>query len=232
MFDTANHNLKHPCFYVPGTDTIIDTAELREGVWRSTIQNEDLTQIRIRYPKAELGEFEEIYRKVEASYRSQPIEITEDQFQYALCVLPPVGWRTAKGVESFKMSERYYGRITSIYVRVNDRYFSFRDTITLKAEQIAEIIVASDAYKRTSLPFMTLEQFREHNSTFYVDPKGAEIDFELLAERINRFNLRSGPRVGDFVIMPDGNTLRFTHHWTYDEDQDGGDIQTTGLVLP
>lgn len=41
MPDTAEQHLKHPCFWVPGSDTIIDTAELRDDVWRSTIQNED-----------------------------------------------------------------------------------------------------------------------------------------------------------------------------------------------
>lgn len=225
MTDIAQEHLQHPCFYVPGSDTIIDTADLRDGVWRSSIENEDITQIRMRYPNAELADFQRVYEKVEASYRTRPIEITKAQFIYALEVLPPVGWRTARGVESFKISERYYGQMTAIYARVGRRYFTFRDTITLTAEKIADIIGNSNAFKRKPLKFMTLDEFRELNAHFYNPHKAeqySENDFDLLATRINKLNNHEGPRVGDFVIMPDDNVLRFTHHWPgpdYDELQ-------------
>ena len=228
MDDIAQNHLQHPCFHVPGTDTIIDTAELRHGVWRSTIENEDINQIRIRYPGAELADFQRVYEKVEASYRTNPIEITKDQFTYALEVLPPVGWRTAKGVESFKMSERYYGQMTAIYVRIGRRYFTFRDAVTLTAERIADIVGNSNAFKRKPLKFMSLDQFRELNAHFYTNPHTAadhsENDFDLLTSRVNNLNHREGPRVGDFVIMPDENVLRFTHHWS---GADFNELQTT-----
>jgi len=231
MTDTAQAHLQHPCFYVPGSDTIIDTAELRDGVWRSTIQNEDINQIRMRYPNAELADFEKVYAKVEASYRTKPIEITRAEFIYALEVLPPVGWHTVKGVESFKISERYYGQMTAIYARVGKRYFTFRDAITLTAEKIADMIANSNAFKRKPLQFMTLAEFRHMNAHFYTNSHTAdqksENDFDLLTTRINQLNYRQGPRVGDFVIMPDETVLRFTHHWTYEDDNDPGDIQTT-----
>lgn len=38
------------------------------------------------------------------------------------------------------------------------------------------------------------------------------IDGEILAKRIAGFNRFKGPRVGDFVIMPDGQYRRFTHN--------------------
>ena len=47
-----------------------------------------------------------------------------------------------------------------------------------------------------------------------------EKDAELLKSRIEAWNKREGPRVGDFVIFPDGAFRRFTHDW-------GDDIQTT-----
>ena len=50
-----------------------------------------------------------------------------------------------------------------------------------------------------------------------------ERDFQLLEARINNFNGRQGPRVGDFVIMPGETFLRFTHDWS----DVGGGIQTT-----
>ena len=35
----------------------------------------------------------------------------------------------------------------------------------------------------------------------------------LFAERVARFNARTGPRVGDFAIFPDGHEERFSHDW-------------------
>ena len=212
-----------PCFYVPGSHSIIDTAELRDGVWRSTINNEDINQIRARYPKAEFGDFDEIYQRIESSFMSDVVEITEAEFIKALEVLPPVGWTTAKGVESFKMSERLVGLITAIYARIGDRYFTFNDKITLKADQIADRVANSAVFKRKPLRQMTYDEFRQTNERFYRNnDRDAQYDFELLARNIQRLNGRSGPRVGDFVIMPDESVRRFTYDWA----DAGGGLQT------
>lgn len=45
-------------------------------------------------------------------------------------------------------------------------------------------------------------------------------DIELLVERRRQWNLRAGPRVGDYVEMLDGSLRRLTHDW-------GDGIQTT-----
>lgn len=45
-------------------------------------------------------------------------------------------------------------------------------------------------------------------------------DQMLLRDRIKCFDAHRGPRVGDFVIFPDGEYRRFTHDW-------GDGIQTT-----
>ena len=45
-------------------------------------------------------------------------------------------------------------------------------------------------------------------------------DAALRDERLAVWNAVQGPRVGDWVIMPDGAELRFTHDW-------GDEIQTT-----
>ena len=125
---TTPPEFKEPCFHVPGSRTIIDTAELdSDGVYRSTIKKETLAQVRIRYPDAEIGEWENIYRAAENSCKTEPQEITEAQYIYALEVLPPVCWKNAKGVESFKMSERFYGNVTAIYARLGKRYFTYYD---------------------------------------------------------------------------------------------------------
>ena len=38
-------------------------------------------------------------------------------------------------------------------------------------------------------------------------------DQKIAEERIKSFNAREGPRVGDFVILPDGHYQRFAHEW-------------------
>lgn len=215
--NTQSTPFKHPCFYVPGKSSCIDIAVLRDGVWRSAIHNEDLAQIRLRYPDAEFGDFDVIHAQAEESSKSLPIEISEKDFLYALSVLPPVGWKTARGVESFKISERLYGNVTAIYARVEDRYFSFNDLITLPANEIAQRIIDSAAFKGSPMKFMSLEDFRALNESFYhpaTADQHSERDFDLLSERIKQLNKREGPRVGDFVILPDESIRRFTHDWT------------------
>lgn len=51
-------------------------------------------------------------------------------------------------------------------------------------------------------------------------PTFDDVDQAICDKRIAAWNERSGPRVGDWVLMPDGAQLRFTHDW-------GTDIQTT-----
>ena len=44
-------------------------------------------------------------------------------------------------------------------------------------------------------------------------PEFDDKDAAILAERIAQWTKRNGPRVGDFVHMPDGTLRRFTHDW-------------------
>jgi hypothetical protein len=225
---TTTPQFKEPCFHVPGTRTIIDTAELdSDGVYRSTIKKETLAQVRIRYPDADIGEWDDIYRAAENSCKTAPQEITEAQYLYALGVLPPVCWKTAKGVESFKMSERFYGNVTAIYARVGKRYFTFSDLISLTPDEIADRIAESAAFKHSPMQFITLEEFGNLNPGFHQSDRDLERDFHILAARIQKLNERQGPRVGDFVIFPDGTELRFTYDWS----DVGGGIQTTCRTL-
>lgn len=45
-------------------------------------------------------------------------------------------------------------------------------------------------------------------------PKFDERDAAILAENTETWNTRPGPRVGDFVRMPDGDMRRFTYDWS------------------
>jgi hypothetical protein len=82
----------------------------------------------------------------DAASRTDPEEIALSTFDDMLGVLPPVGWRNDGPAESFKLSERTSGSITGIYVRVGDRYFTFKDSITLPHAECCERVRQSKIF--------------------------------------------------------------------------------------
>lgn len=52
------------------------------------------------------------------------IEISEEEFQDALNVLPPLKWCNIDGVEMFCMCEMLTGSYTAQYARKNDKYYT------------------------------------------------------------------------------------------------------------
>lgn len=54
----------------------------------------------------------------ENAAKTEPAEITPERWEDMLCVLPPASWRNTGAEESFKLSERKTGLITSIFVRL------------------------------------------------------------------------------------------------------------------
>ena len=141
---------REPVFYVPNECCIIDTAVNRDGTLRGQYSGETLDQIRLRYPNAEIGEWDIVYAAAEEACKTEPSEITEDKFLEMLNVLPPVRWVRQGGAESFKLSERYYGSITAIYARIGKRYFTFSDNIAMPHDEIIKRIRASSAFGNQS----------------------------------------------------------------------------------
>lgn len=78
----------------------------------------------------------------EAGFKTPVSEISLEQFEYALNVLPPVAWTRARGAQSFKISERTAGCVTAIYVEMRDRYFTFQDDIRTPHETCCERVAA------------------------------------------------------------------------------------------
>lgn len=78
----------------------------------------------------------------EARFKTPVEEITEADFLYALNVLPPVAWSHARGAESFKISERLAGCVTTILVGMQSRYFRFHDDIRLPHDTCCERVQA------------------------------------------------------------------------------------------
>lgn len=80
--------------------------------------------------------------RYENSFKTPVQEITAEAFDDALNVLPPEDWRRGRGAESFKCMERIAGAVTSIYVAVANRYFTFNDHIRTPHDQCCERVMA------------------------------------------------------------------------------------------
>lgn len=132
------------CWYVPGETHIVDLIHPDDGL--TLHYHEDALAVRDRYPAAERMSCDDAWKLIDAAalaqYRKDVSEVTEERFMDALNVLPPVGWTTHNGVESFRISERLWGNITDIYARLGDRYFVLSDDIRLSPAIVAERVTA------------------------------------------------------------------------------------------
>jgi hypothetical protein len=99
----------------------------------------------------EAMEFETAYDEYESKFKSEPVQISETDWQYALEVLPPLKWRNGSNAESFMCSEFTCGRLTAIYVRSGKRYFSFTDNYRMTHDEILARLYQSKAYKNLTL---------------------------------------------------------------------------------
>lgn len=129
------------CFYVPApagqVPGMIDVSRVNDqGETVTYFHGETLAALRERYPTAELISIEEFDRIKEAALRTEPEPTTKEAFWEMLEVLPPVGWRRTTDGESFKMMERYSGRMTNIYARIGTTYWVFMDRDDMPHDEI------------------------------------------------------------------------------------------------
>ena len=128
------------CFYVPGKPGILDAVHPKTG--RGVYGGRTLAETQQENPGAIMATFDRAIAESEDLSRL-PVSFTnETQFDEMLNVLPPAGWIRGDFAEFFKMSERYSGIITDIYVRVYDDYFHLRDDITLPHSEIVDRCIA------------------------------------------------------------------------------------------
>lgn len=80
----------------------------------------------------------------DASYTTQPEQISKEDYMDGLECLPPMQWGRWDGVESFRFSEFYSGNITTIYARTsNGMYWKFRDNAFMSGKSIAQKVQAA-----------------------------------------------------------------------------------------
>ena len=84
--------------------------------------------------------YEQIEVVNENNYIKPWEQITEEQWDDALNVLPPMNWRTVDGVNFFQCSERMTSNITATYAAVNNKHFTaYRRTSQPYSELVSEI---------------------------------------------------------------------------------------------
>ena len=132
------------CWYVPGSLHIVDLIHPENGL--TLHYKKDEAAVVSEKPGAKRMLFDDAVKQIEvaeaARYIKPVSEVREADFTYALGVLPPGGWKTARGVESFRMIERTSGNITQIFARCGERYFTLSDRYSLPAEEIADRVGA------------------------------------------------------------------------------------------
>lgn len=139
---------KDPVLFNPSKDgscpEIQDRAKLNaNGVWVGMYGGKTLEEMKVEHPLIEVGEYVDVLAIDEAMRKTEPVEISEDRYIEMRDVLPSEDWRRDQAGSSFKMSEYLSGRITSIYVAMGNRYFSFNDVFTLHhGEIMAKVKVA------------------------------------------------------------------------------------------
>lgn len=71
------------------------------------------------------------WQQREKQARTDVEEITLTAFMNAIAVMYPRDWCGDVNCESFKLAEMYCGEVTEIFAKVGDRYFKFRDVVSL-----------------------------------------------------------------------------------------------------
>ncbi|EMF07199.1 hypothetical protein [Serratia marcescens] len=67
----------------------------------------------------------------EQQARTDVKEITLEKFMDAIALMYPRDWCGDVDCESFKLAEMYCGEVTDIFAKIGDRYFQFRDVVSL-----------------------------------------------------------------------------------------------------
>lgn len=77
-------------------------------------------------------EFEPIHEKYLNDLCNKWKEVSEDQFEDALNVLPPMRWRNG----GFYMSERYTGDVSSFYQEINGKYYTSLQRLSYDRDEV------------------------------------------------------------------------------------------------
>ena len=133
-------------FYVPGQTSIIDYArEIGPNMWATRCRMLMLPELRVCHPGAVLGDEEAFLLAQEAALGTQPQEITEARYDYALTRLPVLDLAADGKTYSFKLEKYEAGNLTCIYALCHGRYWTFLGLSTLTHQIIVQRVTLSAA---------------------------------------------------------------------------------------
>lgn len=119
-------------FYDPVTASPIDIAIVRDGVSMGGYSGKTEEALKQEYPSLTIMDNESALKAQENHCITNPVEITEEQYDDALDALPPVNWRSG----TFMFREFMVGTVTTIYAKLNGRYYKFHDRVSLSVDEI------------------------------------------------------------------------------------------------
>lgn len=122
------------CYYSKSKRTIVtfpNPSNAEIGLYGTTI-----AKLRDEYPDMELMLTSDAEKHRDDSFKTVPIEITEDQFNYAFESLPPENWKNIKGGFFFQMMEYIVGQITNYYVKLDGKFYKFADTAWMGSTEV------------------------------------------------------------------------------------------------
>ncbi len=126
-------------FYVPNRPWIIDDVRVRaDGVEVSEIHGLTFEEIQTKYPGAIITTRKAAMDAIEALCKTVPRQIDAVDYYYAKIALKHTSPERNGDNESFKLSEETNERVTIIYAKVGESYWTFRDVLEMSHDDIAE----------------------------------------------------------------------------------------------
>lgn len=132
-------------FYVPGDvdkgihPSIIDTVLFCpfNNRYEGLSSKKSLDETAKEHPGVRVGNLFEVMDAKRDMYRREFVEIDEQSFVAARDGQPPMDWHQLDGGECFKLSERLFDNITTIFCSLGNRYFRFNDLVSLRGADLA-----------------------------------------------------------------------------------------------
>lgn len=124
------------CFFSRSKNQVIDGCVNGLGLF----SGRSLDQLTSDYPDIEIVEVDAAVEIMDAANRRPVEEITQEQYWYALEVLPPENWKQIPNGDYFQMSEYWSGDITTYYAQLNGRYYTWMDNAWMKPDQVMELL--------------------------------------------------------------------------------------------
>ena len=96
-------------------------------------------ELKEEYPNCCIMDSAEMSELIDENNKGEILEISKDDFWEMLECLLPKDWFNTSDGESFKMIEYYSRNITDIYIRIGERYFTKRDSASLRHNEIMKM---------------------------------------------------------------------------------------------